>query len=125
MIYQKEVRPQDYNSSGLNFSITETSFSKIFFHDKVKKDAKVESIKRFNEELSMSAEFNLVYYSKTTGAKFLVKRVTEHDFIIMDPATNICTDISRYFLRKDYRGDKCNKKPREFQKLNFKNRKAS
>lgn len=67
-------------------------------------------------------EFNLIYYHRHTGEPYKVKRVTKNDFIILYPDGERVR-ISEYFLKKVWRPDKNNNKPRMRSRLNFKREK--
>lgn len=66
-------------------------------------------------------DFNLVFYHKETGKKYLGKRITKHDYRIMDPETKVKLPISRHALDKSFKADKENGKRQKKIRLNFKN----
>lgn len=66
-------------------------------------------------------DFNLVFYHKETGEKFLGKRVTKHDYVIMDIDTKTKLRLSRYALDKAFDADKDNEKRQKKVRLNFRN----
>jgi hypothetical protein len=53
-------------------------------------------------------DYRLVYYRKSDGRKFYVRRVTSSDYRIIDSETNLKSEISYYYLRKDYELDRNN-----------------
>ena len=57
--------------------------------------------------------YNLVYIEKTSGKKFLGKRITGVDIRLMDPETGESFHITRWHLGKNYRPDPANKKERQ------------
>lgn len=69
-------------------------------------------------------DFNLVYYHRETEKKYLAKRVTKDDYVILDPEfPDARLRLSAYAINKAYKADKNNSKRQRKVRLNFEKRK--
>lgn len=66
--------------------------------------------------------YNLVYYHKVTGKKYLAKRIIKGEYIILDPDTGAKLPLSGWALGQAYEADKDNGKNQSKRKLNFEKR---
>ena len=73
----------------------------------------------------MSEDFNLTYYSKETGVAYRVKKITRHDYIIMDPETKTKLPISKWALNQGFKADKDNGKNQKRIRLDFRKNKSA
>ena len=59
-------------------------------------------------------DYNLIYYHRETGRKYLAKRITKDDYVILDPDfPEARLRLSLYALNKAYEADKGNFKRRK------------
>lgn len=73
----------------------------------------------------MSDGFNLTYYSRETGIAYKVKKITRHDYIIMDEETKTKLPISKWALNKSFRACRNNEKNQKRVRLEFKKKKSA
>lgn len=70
----------------------------------------------------MNEGFNLVYYHRESGEKYLVKKVSRHDCIILDLETKTKLPVSLFYLEKNFKADRDNWKRQKKVRLVFRKR---
>ena len=73
----------------------------------------------------MSEDFNLTYYSKETGVAYKVKKITRHDYIIMDEETKTKLPISKWALNQGFRACRNNGKNQKRVRIDFRKKKSA
>jgi hypothetical protein len=71
-------------------------------------------------------KFNLIYFRKTDGRKFLVRYVTKQDLILIDTTTGDLLRLTEMKVRTRFRPDKVNNKANRKKRpfINFKRKRA-
>jgi hypothetical protein len=63
------------------------------------------------------SKFTSVYYHKTTGRKFLVRKLDDYSIQVFDTENRTVTNTTRHFLKEDFRFSKKESKQYKFGKL--------